>query len=133
TMARRCPARLSANAMVRSCDSAPPPPRLVKFDSSTMRMRKGGASRCIDVPPQPQLEHEQAEQIVRMIPAAALVIGEQFLDERRAPEAARDGARVEQRLAHHRLERRIAAHPHADGQAEPLLLLLQDLVGQDAL
>src|SRR6185312_17270448 len=131
-MATRCPARLSASAMVRSCDSAPPPPRLVKFDSSTIRMRSGGASRCIDVPPQPQLEHQEAEQVIRVVPAAALVIRDQLLDELAPPEAACDGARVEQRLAHHLLERRIGAHPHADGQPEALLLLLQDLCGQDA-
>src|SRR5947208_3576489 len=125
-MTTRCPARLSASAMVRSCDSAPPPPRLVKFDSSTIKMRNGGASRCIDVPPQPQLEHEQAEQVVRVIPAAALVIGEELLDEGGAPEAARAGARIEQRLAHHRLERRVRAHTHADAQGVSVLLLLRD-------
>src|SRR3954468_4193927 len=92
-------------AMVRSCDSAPPPPRAMKLLSRTMSTRsgtdaRGAGSGCVDISPQPQLEHEEAPDVVGVVPAAALVLDEEALDERRLPQAAGARARVEQRVAH---------------------------------
>src|SRR5262245_37066288 len=133
-MATRWPLRLRASATVRSCDSAPPPPRGVKLLSSTMRTDSGlvaglgsglawspwaarasPASSCIDIPAQPQLQHQEPPEIVGMIPAATLVLVEEFGDEVGLEPAAGASTRVEQRVGHQRLEAPGTSHPHADG------------------
>src|SRR6188768_1520129 len=98
--------------MVRSCDSAPPPPRSVKSLSSTINTRSGGApfvgapwSGGIDISPEPPFHDKESPDAVGMIPCAAFVLRHQALHERRVPEAALARPLVKQRVAHRRLER----------------------------
>src|SRR5580692_5432635 len=143
-----CPIRRRWSANVRSCDSAPPPPCGRKSLSKTMSTRNRRAvaaaaapgvtaagatalSTPIDVSPQPVLQHVEPPDRVGVIPAAAFVLGQQPLDERRVPPAAGARAIVEQRLAHGPLKGGIAAQPHGDRKTEALLLLAQDLLGKD--
>src|SRR6476661_7770351 len=95
-------------------------------------MRSGRGSTAIEVFPQPELEDQQPPDLARIIPASFDVLGDELLDELRLEPAALARARIEEHLAHHRLELRIVPQPHRGRESEALLLLLDRRVGNDA-